>query len=74
MEVLLTTPRSRKTKDTSDDPRCGVCEYFTAQPKDDDGKCRRYPPSTLLSGEDLVFLHPVVEHGDWCGEFRRRVS
>jgi hypothetical protein len=68
------TTRSRKTKATDDTPRCGTCEYFTAEPKDDDGKCRRYPPSTLLSGDDLVFLQPVVDQTGWCGEFRRRVS
>lgn len=75
MEAVLTTSRSRKTKGPADDnPRCGACKYFTAEPRADDGKCRRYPPSSLLAGEDLVFLQPAVDHDGWRGEFRRRVS
>lgn len=64
-------PRKKQDDDT---PRCGLCEYFTAEPKDDDGRCRRYPPVSLLSGDDLVFLQPAVEPAAWRGEFRRRVS
>lgn len=64
----------RKKQVTDDSPKCGACEYFMGEPRADEGRCRRYPPSIILSGENLVFLQPVVEVDGWCAEFRRRVS
>ena len=53
---------------------CGGCEYFTGEPRNQDGVCRRYPPVAINEDGTCYFTFPSVDVVDWCGEFRRRVT
>ena len=50
---------------------CTDCRFFVEKERLSDevfGECRRRPPVTLQKGGDVGHW-PVVEGGDWCGEF-----
>jgi hypothetical protein len=53
-------------------PACKSCSFFDADPKEDIGYCRRYPPTLISVGDDdydCVFV--ITSSDDWCGEFHR---
>ena len=53
---------------------CGICEYYTAEPRNDYGICRRFPPVVIVDEEGASFAQPAVFADDWCGECRIRSS
>lgn len=53
-------------------PACQHCSFFIADPKDDIGFCRRYPPTLIpLEDGEVEATFPVVSRDEWCGEFHR---
>ncbi len=56
-------------------PACVSCAFFHAEPKDELGFCRRYPPSLIaLEDGDYDCMYPIVDRKEWCGEFIRKVN
>lgn len=55
-------------------PACVSCAFFSAEPKDDLGICRRYPPYIVEIEGDFESCYPVIDRIDWCGEFVRKVN
>ncbi len=51
--------------------RCGNCWFFFGANDRGKGKCRRYPPSPVLTSEDRhhSMFPEVYASADWCGEF-----
>lgn len=50
--------------------RCPNCKHYKAR-GEDNGYCRRYPPTILNAGAYQRFRteFPEVSYHDWCGEF-----
>lgn len=58
---------------------CARCEYFLVGDRQDQGVCRRHPPTVVmlpardrLNGGvkfDTASSWPPVKHIHWCGEF-----
>ncbi len=47
--------------------KCQDCVYSVEyQGK---SECRRYPPSMVVHGEQIVSLFPITERNAFCGEF-----
>ena len=46
---------------------CESCRWWN-QIDGPDGECRRYPPQVVNDGDAF----PVMEQGDWCGEWEPR--
>lgn len=44
---------------------CATCKYFG----EEDGICRRFPPTRLMFGPASVTQFPKVKSSEWCGEF-----
>jgi hypothetical protein len=65
---------SIKKRIVVDIPTCASCAFFSIEPKDDLGFCRRYPPSLIQVDGDFDSCFPVSEPHDWCGEFTRKVN
>ncbi|MGE5650955.1 MAG: high-potential iron-sulfur protein [Bacillota bacterium] len=55
-------------------PRCGSCVFYQADPGDEAGYCRRFPPVVLPDEGGNSSAYPVVIPDDWCGEFTRKVN
>lgn len=55
-------------------PACVSCAFFFAEPKDDLGFCRRYPPTIVSLDDGFDSIFPIVEKQDWCGDFVRKVN
>lgn len=36
---------------------------------DRDGRCKRFPPSVVYTPRGMLFVQPLVNHSDTCGEF-----
>lgn len=67
---------------------CGYCEYFmyaeeveTSYVKGDIGYCRLHPPKYIDFNidEDIelykaTHAFPVVNHTNWCGQFKKATS
>jgi hypothetical protein len=59
---------------------CGLCQHYKTNPQNvKQGLCHRYPPVAFFLGmmkEGPAFqMHtPVVNIGDFCGEFSARIS
>ena len=49
---------------------CFGCKFFRKSliAGDNDGECRRYPPTANPDTESVIF--PQVYPYDWCGEFK----
>jgi len=54
-------------------PRCKGCSFYDAEPKDEIGYCRRFPPTAIQINDEVEMVIPVFGPTDWCGEFRRAV-
>ena len=48
-----------------DEECCGNCRYWS------EGWCRRYPPTVVLMGDDLIACGIAIGSGEWCGEWRK---
>lgn len=57
-----------------DIPQCASCAFFSIEPKEDVGFCRRYPPSLISIEDSFDSCYPVTDPHDWCGEFARKVN
>lgn len=62
---------------------CEGCHFYQSlHPKTDRGECRRYPPTIIerevaksMEGDLLSAIYqgswwPLVEVGEWCGEYQ----
>ena len=49
-------------------PTCETCRWYH-----DDGHCRRYPPTVVVSDPAIKQFWPEVELFHWCGEHTPRV-
>ena len=47
---------------------CTDCVYWK-ELENNDGWCRRYPKSQVVSSENLESYFPIVNSTDWCGEY-----
>lgn len=55
-------------------PKCSTCSFMQAEPGADAGYCRRFPPVVVAADGGEYSAFPVIEHNDWCGEYRRRLQ
>lgn len=61
-------------KKPAPDPKtCASCAFFTPERLGENvGECRRYPPSPIAAGEDVISVSPQMGMNDWCGEYQRK--
>lgn len=58
----------------SDDPSCASCDaIYVSDPADDDGQCRRLPPTVLQDEEGVYSAFPLVPLRWFCRAFSRKV-
>jgi hypothetical protein len=59
---------------TNDKPeQCMACRFYKADHRGAyTGECLRFPPTVVEYERHGVF--PIVRAGDWCGEFKRKVT
>ena len=48
------------------DKRCDKCDHYEPN-NPQEGGCRRSPP---VRSPDDGFIWPIMEAGEWCGEFK----
>jgi hypothetical protein len=53
---------------------CATCRCFVAEPKDELGLCKRYPPVVVVIEDDPVSTFPAVERDEICGEYAIRLA
>ena len=58
---------------------CGDCAAFGTHidgtESDDDGACRRHPPSVISLGDGIFStVYPSVNSENWCLEWTRKVD
>jgi hypothetical protein len=53
---------------------CASCRCYSADPGDDAGYCKRYPPTLIVLEESITSAYPVVGPTDICGEYARRLQ
>lgn len=58
---------------------CWRCEFYDRSLSkeelgDDEGICRRYPPSILTDDEEPRVVSIAMDAMDWCGEFKEVVE
>jgi hypothetical protein len=51
---------------------CGGCKFYFPIDAGDEGFCRRYPPTVLVTGESVESYFVDIGAADWCGEWRER--
>lgn len=57
------------------DPQsCASCRCYVADPGDEVGFCKRYPPVALVVTDEIRCAYPVVSLDDICGEFAQRLQ
>lgn len=47
---------------------CKKCKFFMSE-SDDQGICRRNPPTPLAGMQGIVSFFPSMLNSGWCGEF-----
>lgn len=50
--------------------KCATCAFYRVEPGEDYGRCHRYPPIMLISGNQIDFDFPSVNDEDFCGEWQ----
>jgi hypothetical protein len=51
---------------------CKNCKFYCSEPREDQqvqkGKCKRFPPSMMVTEERIRYYFPIVTEFDACGE------
>lgn len=50
---------------------CQTCTHFLKQ-SDDQGLCRRYPPTLFLRADSTISLFPPMLNDGLCGEHKEK--
>ena len=57
--------------------KCGNCRYskyrFSYSGRNEKLNCHRFPP-TIHNTEDAFSQFPVVNSGNWCGEWKEKLN
>lgn len=53
---------------------CATCRCFVAEPKEELGLCKRYPPVPIVVADEPVSTFPCVARDDVCGEYAVRLA
>jgi hypothetical protein len=62
-------------KKPSPDPQsCASCRHFLANPADEYGYCRRYPPTMSIESGASTVVWPILTASDLCGEYARQLN
>ncbi len=59
--------------------KCESCKFYVEFAKEGfftsaEGKCKRYPPATLIWNNEPRSIFPNVLPKEWCGEYQENSS
>lgn len=68
--------QKKTTQQKAADPTtCGDCRCFVAEPHEDLGLCKRYPPVVVVVAEEPLCTFPSTARDEpSCGEFAQRLQ
>jgi hypothetical protein len=49
---------------------CDDCFHVLKDPVGGQMVCQRFPPTAQVMPNGIMSLHPPVNKGEWCGEFK----
>ncbi|AEJ01312.1 hypothetical protein Nit79A3_1480 [Nitrosomonas sp. Is79A3] len=54
--------------------KCKSCKFFLGI-DDEQGFCRRFPPTPIPGKDDAIYSHfPMMLNDGWCGEFKLKAG